>query len=164
MKSEESCVTDKFAPRTGIDIDKLTNGSDGPEILVGSPVNWTYKVTNTSNVTLYDIVVTDVVITPDQPAVVVDCSGITTLAPGAHMTCTASGTAVLGSYKNTGKVEGDTEGGSKVSDEDPSHYTGVSRPPNPTGRLESKSWCRTATPLRIQCCSHSGRFRHGRSR
>ena len=48
----------------GIHIEKSTNGQDadaapGPTITVGGPVQWTYKVTNTGEVALSSIQVTD---------------------------------------------------------------------------------------------------------
>ncbi len=54
-------------------------------------VNWTYLVTNTGNVTLTNVVVTD-----DQ-GVAVTCPK-TTLTAGEFMTCTGSGTAEAGQY------------------------------------------------------------------
>src|SRR5262249_16630427 len=47
-----------------ISIVKQTNGSDnnaapGPLVLVGDPVTWTYQVTNTGNVALQSVAVTD---------------------------------------------------------------------------------------------------------
>src|SRR6185295_15158593 len=51
-------------PAPSIRIVKLTNGTDndtptGPVVLVGSTVTWTYNVTNTGNVTLTNVAVTD---------------------------------------------------------------------------------------------------------
>ena len=54
-----------------------------------SGAEWTYEVTNTGNVPNTDIRVTD-----DQ-GVAVSCPS-DTLAPGQSMTCTGSGTAVVG--------------------------------------------------------------------
>ena len=48
-----------FGSGPAINIDKVTNGSDGPNIHVGAPVTWTYTVTNTGNVALSDVKVTD---------------------------------------------------------------------------------------------------------
>lgn len=107
-----------------IDIEKSTNGEDadtptGPQILVGDPVNWVYVVTNTGDVTLNNVTVTD-----DQ-GVAVSCPQ-TTLAPQESMSCTASGIAVAGQYANVGSVVGTpTSGGSTVEDSDPSHYFGT---------------------------------------
>jgi hypothetical protein len=110
-----------------IDIEKATNGEDadtptGPTIIVGDTVNWTYVVTNTGELTLANVVVTD-----DQ-GVAVSCPA-DTLAPGASFTCTGSGTATAGQYANLGSVtgqpvDGGTPVGDPVSDDDPSHYFG----------------------------------------
>ncbi len=123
----QTTVTDSdpshyFGSAPAIEIEKATNGEDadaapGPYIPEGDPVTWTYVVTNTGNVTLTDVAVTD-----DQ-GVVVSCPQ-TTLAVGESMTCTASGIAVAGQYANIGTVSGTPPVGAAVSDEDPSHYFG----------------------------------------
>lgn len=107
-----------------IDIEKTTNGHDaddvpGPFILVGDTVTWEYLVTNTGNVTLSGIILTD-----DQVGEAV-CPG-TELEVGASMTCSASGTAVAGQYANVGTVTANPPGGlAVVTDSDPSHYFGT---------------------------------------
>lgn len=107
-----------------IDIEKATNGEDadlptGPQIPVGGTVNWTYVVTNVGDQDLVNVTVTD-----DQ-GVTVTCPQ-TTLAVGASMTCTATGTAVAGQYANIGSVVGTpVGGGNQVTDSDPSHYFGL---------------------------------------
>ncbi|MFC1695440.1 hypothetical protein ACFL1C_04875 [Pseudomonadota bacterium] len=106
-----------------VDIEKATNGFDadtptGPQIPVGGAVAWTYVVTNDGTLPLTNVAVSD-----DQ-SVTVDCGSQTTLAVGASMTCTASGTAVAGQYANIGSVTASSAGGG-VSDSDPSHYFGV---------------------------------------
>ncbi len=112
-----------------IDIEKATNGEDadaapGPTIPAGDPVTWTYVVTNTGDVDLENVTVTD-----DQ-GVAVSCPQ-TTLAVGESMTCTGNGTAVVGQYANIGSVVGTPVGGGEpVEDRDPSHYTGQ-EPPQP---------------------------------
>lgn len=112
-----------WTPMPVIDIEKATNGEDadlptGPFIPVGDPVTWTYVVTNIGNVPLQGVVVTD-----DQ-GVTVTCSK-TTLDVGEVMTCTASGTAMLGQYANLGTVVGYDDYGNEVTDADPSHYYGT---------------------------------------
>ncbi len=108
-----------FVPEEpAVDIEKATNGEDadtptGPQLDVGDPVDWTYVVTNTGNVALTGVTVTD-----DQ-GVAVSCPQ-TTLAVGESMTCTAAGTATAGQYANVGSVTTDQQ----VSDSDPSHYIG----------------------------------------
>jgi uncharacterized repeat protein (TIGR01451 family) len=105
-----------------IDLQKKTNGFDadsptGPLIKIGQPVTWTYEVTNTGNVTLTGILVTD------DKLGTITCPG-STLDAGASMTCSASGSAVAGQYANMGTVTGTPPVGSNVTDSDPSHYYG----------------------------------------
>lgn len=109
-----------------IDIEKATNGEDadtptGPIILAGDPVIWTYVVTNTGDVPLTNVSVTD-----DQ-GVSVSCSQ-STLAVGESMVCTAAGVAVTGQYSNIGETCGIDPAGVVVCDEDPSHYYGEEPP------------------------------------
>jgi uncharacterized repeat protein (TIGR01451 family) len=106
----------------GIDLEKATNGEDadtptGPSIPVGDPVTWTYVVTNTGNVALSNVAVSDDVlgaITCPQDTLAVDES----------ITCTATGTATAGQYANTGTVTSTAPDGSTPGDTDPSHYFG----------------------------------------
>ena len=112
-----------FGAAPGIDIEKLTNGENadnptGPGVQVGEPITWTYEVTNTGNVTLTGVTVTD-----DQ-GVVVSCPK-STLVAGKSMTCTASGTATAGQYVNTGTATGIPPVGVAPSDSDKSHYFGI---------------------------------------
>jgi uncharacterized repeat protein (TIGR01451 family) len=112
-----------FGQTPGIVIIKYTNGEDadeptGPVVAVGSLVTWTYHVTNTGNVTLTNVTVTD-----DQPGVNVLCP-VSVLAPQIGMTCVATGTAVSGQYANVGDVKGTPPSGPDVTDDNPSHYFG----------------------------------------
>ncbi|MBX3014167.1 MAG: hypothetical protein KF832_21780 [Caldilineaceae bacterium] len=111
-----------FGAEPAIVIKKATNGEDadtptGPLIPVGGAVTWTYVVTNTGNLPLTNVAVTD-----DQ-GVVVTCPQ-TTLAPQASMLCTGTGVAVEGQYANWGTVIGTPPVGTPVSSDDPSHYYG----------------------------------------
>jgi hypothetical protein len=104
-------------------LEVATNGENadlppGPSILAGSPVTWTYLVTNTGDVTLSSVAVTD-----DQ-GVTVTCPK-TSLAPGESMTCSATGIATTGQYSNVGTATGYPPVGPPVSDSDPSHYFGL---------------------------------------
>jgi hypothetical protein len=107
-----------------VDIQKSTNEQDadeapGPYIPVGESVYWIYIVTNTSNVTLTNVIVTD-----DQE-INVDCPG-ETLAPQQSMTCIASGEAEPDQYTNLGTVQASPPGDLPAfSDSDPSHYFGA---------------------------------------
>ncbi|WP_094228276.1 DUF7507 domain-containing protein, partial [Methanolobus psychrotolerans] len=116
-----------FGECPDIDIEKATNGVDadvapGPGIAEGAVVTWTYVVTNTGNVPLSNVVVTD-----DQGLVPVYQSGDTNTDGILDLTETwtyeVSGTAECGQYANLGNVTGDY-GDVVVTDEDPSHYFG----------------------------------------
>jgi hypothetical protein len=105
-----------------IGIEKKTEGQDadtppGPDLLVGSPVHWTYGVTNFGDVPLTGVGVSD------DHDVVVTCPK-TKLEPGEAMTCTGSGTAVAGQYRNLGFASGQPPCGPAVTASDPSHYYG----------------------------------------
>ncbi|TVS09681.1 MAG: hypothetical protein EA424_26610, partial [Planctomycetaceae bacterium] len=111
-----------FGAAPSLTIEKLTNGEDaddptGPYILLGDPVTWEYIVTNTGNVDLVDVQVTDDVLGP--------IGTIPLLAPGQTQTLTAAGTAQAGQYVNLGAVTGTPPVGPDVTDSDPSHYFGA---------------------------------------
>ena len=109
------------SPVSPVEIKKSTNGEDanlapGPTIAIGSPVTWTYVVTNNSAFTFSSLSVTD------DRGVMVLCPSIFP-APGASITCTGSGTAVAGPYRNVGTVKV-TANGTEYTDSDASHYFG----------------------------------------
>ncbi len=109
-----------------IKIKKATNGDDadlppGPQIKAGASVLWTYVVTNTGDVALSNIAVTD------DKGVTVTCPKAA-LTAGESMTCTGSGTAEIGQYRNVGAVTGQSLCGAAVTDDDPSHYYGIDDP------------------------------------
>ena len=112
-----------FTPNPGISINKLTNGFDGKTILKGSPVTWTYAVTNTGNVALSNVAVTD-----DQLGTITSFSGDTDndglLDLTETWTYSKTGTAVAGNYSNIGTVTGKYNG-TTVTDDDPSNYFGA---------------------------------------
>ncbi len=86
-----------YGSAPAVTIEKTTNGSDNPTIPVGSPVVWTYLVTNTGNVDI------DTVVVIDDQGVSVSCPK-TSLLIGEVMQCTASGTSTPGTYSNIGTV------------------------------------------------------------
>src|SRR5262249_11051190 len=109
-----------------LQIRKLTNGqhvaaAPGPTIAVGDPVTWTYLVTNSGDVALTNVAVSD-----DQH-VAVSCPK-STLAAGEAMTCTAKGTAVAGQYHNVGTATGPPPCGAAVRASDASWYYGSTPP------------------------------------
>ncbi|MFC2063043.1 SdrD B-like domain-containing protein, partial [Chloroflexota bacterium] len=108
-------------PTAAIDIEKSTNGVDaditpGPGIVVGWTVNWEYVVTNTGNVPLTDVTVSDDIIG--------SISTIGVLLVGESVTCSAAGTAIAGQYENYATAAG-SYNGTTVTDSDYSHYFGI---------------------------------------
>ena len=102
-----------------IDIELLTNGvdaDDAPGVLlgVGDPITWSYVVTNTGLVDLYDVVVTD-----DQFGEV--CT-IDMLPVAAQSTCTRDGIAEVGEFGRNSDVSGVSRVGQRVTDIDPTHH------------------------------------------
>lgn len=105
-----------------ISIELLTNGEEvedeiGPSVEAGTVVSWSYLVTNSGTLRLYDIEVTD------SQEVTVTCPEFS-LAPGAVMTCTAQAVAAAGQYTNTGTATATTACGT-VSDSAVSYYLGI---------------------------------------
>jgi uncharacterized repeat protein (TIGR01451 family) len=145
----ESDTSSYFGANPQIDIVKKTVGSDGTEgdnvfVLFGATVTWKYYVTNTGNVALSNVTVTD------SKGVTVTCPK-TTLAVGESMTCTATGTNTtpIGTwYNNTGTATGsytDSAGHTRTAtDTDASaYYSG-----NP-GIVTNSSLCDFGTSFRL---------------
>jgi uncharacterized repeat protein (TIGR01451 family) len=110
-----------------IDLKKYTNefyapDPPGPTFMVGEGVGWQYVVTNTGDVPLSNIVVTD------SEGVTVYCPGAS-LAVGADMICNGYGEVVEGQYSNTGLATGEwwvqEDLCGRVRDADLSHYYGI---------------------------------------
>jgi len=113
-----------------VNIEKYTNGVDadaptGPFIPVGGAVTWTYVVTNTGNVPLRNVVVTDSRTEVSPVYVSGDTNGDNWLQVGEVWTYQATGIAVAGQYSNIGTVVGTPPTGPNVTDSDPSHYFGL---------------------------------------
>ncbi|MCB2224974.1 MAG: hypothetical protein KQH83_12485, partial [Actinobacteria bacterium] len=111
QKGSKTCGTPPPPPSPAIDLEKATNGEDaddptGPEIPVGGDVEWTFVVTNTGDVELYDLALVDRQTLPSSGGTVAISCPRSRLAPGASMTCTADGTAIEGQYGNLAKVTG----------------------------------------------------------
>lgn len=91
-----------LAGESGLSIIKTTNGEEvtsapGLWLTPGSDVEWAYTVTNTGQLPLIDVLVTDV----DSEGTLVFEDVIDRLEPGESVTLTASGTAIVGQYRNT---------------------------------------------------------------
>lgn len=102
-----------FGVDAKLTVDKKTNGADSPTAsgsgaLVGDVVTWTYAVSNTGNVPMANVKPVD------SDGVAISCGAsdadgdgdIDLLAPGATVTCQASGSAVADQYSNTVTVNG----------------------------------------------------------
>ncbi len=125
VSDSDDATVDMINP--SVAIEKSTNGYDadgtpGPEILAGAPVDWTYLVTNDGDVDLANV---DVV---DNQGVAVTCPQ-DVLAVGEFMACTASGVSEVGQYANLGTASAthtDVDGDSATRmASDPSHYWGA---------------------------------------
>lgn len=143
VNSRTATATVYLVQRPSIDIEKSTTGEDaddplGPFVTGGDTLTWTYRVTNTGNVTLTNIVVTD------SEGVSVDCGDgtnvIPTLAPSTSVTCTAIGAAQIGQRMSTGAASTTfTKASStmvKVADSDNSYYYGL-QPGEPSIQINS---------------------------
>ena len=103
-----------------IDLEKYVNGDDadsptGPVVLVGSTVTFTFNVTNTGNIALTNVVVTDNVLG--------NIGTIPSLAVGASQTLTKTASALAGQHTDVGNVT-TNEG---ATDSDPGNYFGQSQ-------------------------------------
>lgn len=120
-----SCPTTE---NPSVQIIKKTNGEDanfppGPSLPQGAPVTWTYEITNTGNVALTNVTVTDNKLTAADIICPSGTNVVATLAIGASVTCEAHGIATNGGgYVNIGTVQGTSPSGWVVQDSDPSHY------------------------------------------
>ena len=113
----------------GVNLVKFVNGQDadtptGPHVAAGSTVTFTYVVTDTGNVPLANVVVTD-----DKLGAITSFTGDTNgnglLDPTETWTYTQTATAVAGQQTNVGTVTAqDTSTGTTVTDANPAHYFG----------------------------------------
>ena len=125
-----------FGGQAGVQIIKSVNGDDanyapGPNIAPGDPVTWTYVLTNSGNITVSGVLVTDS--EPGiSPAYLSGDNGNGLLEPGESWTFSATGTARIGPYLNVGTVNGVDSYNQSVSDSDPAYYFG----PDPAIKIE----------------------------
>ncbi len=121
----------------GIAVQKLVNGqvattAPGPIITVGSPVTFTYTVTNTGNDPLQGVTLTDNNGTPSNSAddfhptfTGGDTNGNGLLDIGETWTYTASAAALAGQYENTARVTATDVCNIPVSASALGHYFGI---------------------------------------
>ncbi|MBI1293940.1 hypothetical protein GC175_03140 [bacterium] len=110
-------------------IEKSTLGIDadvppGPLVRPNDPITWSYRITNSGEVTLTNVVVTDSV-AGVTPVYVSGDDGNNILDPNESWTYQATGSAVSGQYANVGYVQAQAADGDIGRDNDPSHYFGV---------------------------------------
>jgi uncharacterized repeat protein (TIGR01451 family) len=123
----DSDLSHYFGECPDIDIEKATNGEDadvapGPGLMEGDAVTWTYVVTNTGNVNLTNIQVSDDIL-GSITNIIDQGDGDDVLSVGESWTLEATGDAECGQYENEGNVTGDY-GDTTVNDSDLSHYFG----------------------------------------
>jgi uncharacterized repeat protein (TIGR01451 family) len=114
-----------YGSNAGLVLKKFVNGDDaqtapGISVTVGSAVVFRYVMTNTGNVALVNVALTDDKIGP------ITCPK-NSLAVGESMVCTANGTAVAGQYTNIGTVTGNdvtNPTGPALTSSDPANYFG----------------------------------------
>ena len=119
----------EVAYQPGIDLEKYVNGEDadaptGPEVLAGSQVLWTYHVTNTGNVPLANVAVSDSDSTVTPAYVSGDANNDGLLDVDETWLYEATGIAVAGQYANTGTVRANDTLSQQVTDTDLGHYVG----------------------------------------
>nr|WP_304650995.1 SpaA isopeptide-forming pilin-related protein [Tessaracoccus sp. ZS01] len=113
---------DETVPATQSPAIELTKDADVATYdAVGDVITYTFVATNTGNVTLTDVVITDPL--PNLSALTCDPAQPTTLAPGASMECSATYTVTQadldnGSVDNTATTEGTPPAGEPVTDTD----------------------------------------------
>ena len=103
-----------------IDIELATNGIDADEapgvgLAIGDAIVWSYVVTNTGPVDLFDVVVSDDLVGGVCRAV--------TIPVGAQTSCRIDGVAEAGDFRRVGDVIGESAIGQRVADVDPTHHT-----------------------------------------
>jgi uncharacterized repeat protein (TIGR01451 family) len=122
------------AATASLSLEKTTNAQDadappGPAISVEDPVMWEFVVTNTGDLAVSNILLTDVGDSiHETPSIVCDGqqNGSITLEPAGSITCSASGVSWFSSahtvHENTATATGSAASGQVVAT-DTSHYT-----------------------------------------
>ena len=143
-------TADFFGSAPAITLVKDVNGHNEPNapglsVPVGSTLTFTYLVTNTGDVTLDAIEVSDNVLGP------ITCPK-TSLAPSQSQTCGATATARAGAQTNMGTVTADPVDGSgrsigaETSASDPATYTGVTASVATTNTTTTPTGASTPAP------------------
>ncbi len=135
----DSDPSNHFGFTAGISLLKLTNGIDtgtgtGPTLSIGSIATFTYRVTNSGNIALTNIVLTDDNGTPANTSddfsptrISGDTDGDNELDVSETWVFQAIRTVTEGSYTNSATVRGDDPNDTLVSASDASAHVGVER-------------------------------------
>jgi hypothetical protein len=130
-------ASNHFGFTSGISLEKLTNGIDtgtgsGPSLNVGSTVTFTYNVTNTGNIALTNISVTDDNGTPGDSSddftptrISGDTDGDNELDVSETWVYQATSIVTIGDYSNIATVTGEDPDSELLTATDPSAHTGV---------------------------------------
>ena len=115
--TDQATATVPVVQTPGIALTKSANASGFSA--AGTAIIYSYRVTNTGNVTLHNISVTD----PLPGLSAINCNGVTTLAPGASGTCIAAYVTTqtdvdAGGVTNTATVSGTPPTGPQVTASD----------------------------------------------
>jgi uncharacterized repeat protein (TIGR01451 family) len=122
-------VETEIVQRATVALVKHTNGEDadappGPILAAGAAVTWTYTLTNTGDLPLVSVTVTDSV--PGvAPLYVSGDDGDGQLAPDERWLYQAQGLAIAGQYANVGVARGLDPASNIISASNPSHYFGL---------------------------------------
>ncbi len=132
QQASDSDLSHYLGAAPSIDIEKFTNGNqadnsgdaDVPTIPVGNAVTWTYQVTNTGTIDLFNVLVTDDRIGTISTIVSKSQNNDNVLQPGEVWEYQANGSAQAGDYGNKGTVTAASQNGEPVMDMDSSNYVG----------------------------------------
>ncbi|MFT4282187.1 DUF6923 family protein [Microbacterium sp.] len=126
VEAPPSTVIVEIDPEPGLTVVKSVEPLTTDEFIAGAVLEYRFVVTNTGNVTVTDVVVSEDDFTGTGELSAVECP-TDVLAPGDQITCTASYTVTqadvdAGSVTNTASVGGNTPGGPPI-DSPPSTVT-----------------------------------------
>ena len=138
----DSDPSNHFGFQSGINVEKSTNGQDAdtpdlaPEVFTGETVSLNFTVTNTGNVPLSNVAVSDDNGTPADAADDFfatfsggDANSDALLDPPEVWNFTATTTATAGLVQNVGTVTANDPANALVQDQDLSHHEGIPLPP-----------------------------------
>jgi uncharacterized repeat protein (TIGR01451 family) len=152
LTSPPSGASVTVAQKPGISIVKSASASDAAHFLAGQVITYTFVVTNTGNVTLAPVTVTDTGFTGTGALSAISClpggtSTVATLAPGAQAICTATYTLTTadvdaGHLADTGNAAGTPPSGPAV--------TAASTIDIPAAQNPAASIVKSASPATVQ--------------